>query len=117
MSISINGVQLRPYNDFRRTDTPSESNNRTLAGVLYTDFLFTARSWAIDWSNMPFDDYMDVINLYLGQYSNKSYYIFEFPELGLSVPVKLSIGSHNIKHKRTLIESFTLFLEEQYPIS
>lgn len=115
--IKINGITLRKYNDFRRTDTPSESNNRTLAGVLYTDFLFTARSFEIFWENMPYDDYMDVINLYLSQYQNASYYIMEFPELGISMPVKLSIGRHSIKYNRTLIDSFTLFIEEKYPIS
>lgn len=117
MQIIIGGVELPKPSGFRRTVIGNESNNVTLGGVMYTDFINNRRSWRISWENLKYEDYEIIYDLYFRQYEEETYHYLQFDAYGLYVPVKIEMSEEEIKHNSVLIKNFSITLIEAVPFS
>lgn len=117
MKIIIGGIVIPKPSTFKRIIDPNETDRRTLAGNLYTDFINNTRSWVIGWKLMTREDYQIIYNLYLAQYQRSIYHILQFNAYSLYVPIKMNITEQNIKWNGALIEDFSMILKEQLPFS
>lgn len=117
MSIIVDGTTLPKYSTLREVLDPMESENVTLDGTLYTDFINNRRSWIVGWEKLKATDYDTIRALYDAQYSTESIPVVEIPEYGVTAPMKIVISDRNIRLKGEIIEGFSITLKEQYAIS
>ncbi len=117
MRIIVGGTTLPLYSTLKEDVTPNESENITLDGTLYTDFINNRRSWQVGWDKLKEADYATIRALYDAQYSTETIPIVEIPEYGITAPMKLAISDRNIRLNGEIIEGFSLTLKEQYAIS
>lgn len=117
MSIIIGGVTLPLYSSLKELLDPNETDNVTLDGTLYTDFINNRRSWQVGWEKLKAADYDTIRGIYEGQYSAEAYPVVEIPEYGVIAPMKVNISDRNIRLNGEIIEGVTITLKEQYAIS
>lgn len=117
MSIIVDGTVLPLYSTLKETTTPNESENITLDGTLYTDFVNNRRSWVVGWEKLKADDYDTIRALYDAQYTTETVPVVEIPEYGITAPMKLNISDRSIRLNGEIIEGFSLTLKEQYAVS
>lgn len=117
MSIIVDDTVLPLYATLREVTTPNETENITLDGTLYTDFVNNRRSWVVGWSKLKVEDYDTIRALYNAQYTNETVPIVEIPEYGITAPMKLSISDRDIRLNGEIIEGFSLTMKEQYAVS
>lgn len=117
MSIIIDGVTLPLYKSLKEMINPNETDNTTLDGTLYTDFVNNRRSWLVGWEKLKAADYDTIRALYNAQYTNEAYPVVQIPEYGVSAAMKINISDRNIRLNGEIIEGFSITLKEQYAIS
>lgn len=117
MTITVDSTTLPRYSTLKEVTTPNESENITLDGTLYTDFINNRRSWVVGWDKLKEADYAIIRALFDAQYTTETIPIVEIPEYGITAPMKLSISDRNIRLNGEIIEGFSLTLKEQYAIS
>lgn len=117
MRIIVNGTVLPLYSTLKEDVTPNETENVTLDGTLYTDFINNRRSWVVGWEKLKAADYDVIRALYMAQYNTESVPIVQIVEYGISAPMKMNISDRNIRLNGEIIEGFSLTLKEQYAIS
>lgn len=117
MSIIVDSTTLPLYSTLRELTTPNESENITLDGTMYTDFINNRRSWVVGWEKLKAVDYDIIRALYDAQYATETIPVVEIPEYGVTAPMKIVISERNIRLKGEIIEGFSITLKEQYAIS
>lgn len=117
MRIIVDGTVLPLYSTLKESTTPTESENVTLDGTLYTDFTNNRRAWVVGWEKLKEADYDTIRALYNAQYATENIPLVEIPEYGITAPMKLNISDRNIRLNGEIIEGFSLTLKEQYAIS
>lgn len=105
------------YKTLKEITDPNETDNTTLDGTLYTDFVNNRRSWLVGWEKLKAVDYDTIRTLYNQQYSNEAYHTVEIPEYGVTAAMKMNISDRNIRLNGEIIEGFSITLKEQYAIS
>jgi hypothetical protein len=110
-------VELPLYSSLKEMIDPNETDNTTLDGTLYTDFVNNRRSWMVAWEKLKAADYDTVRALFNEQYQYEAYHTFVLPEYGISAPMKINISDRNIRLNGEIIEGFSITLKEQYAIS
>lgn len=117
MRIIVNGTVLPLYATLKEDISPNETENITLDGTLFTDFINNRRAWVVGWEKLKAADYDTIRGLYMAQYTTESIPIVQIPEYGITAPMKLNISDRNIRLNGEIIEGFSLTLKEQYAIS
>lgn len=117
MRIIINGTVLPLYSTLQEKIDPIESENVTLDGTLYTDYVNNRRSWVAGWEKLKAVDYDIIRALYNAQYTTESVPIVQLVEYGITAPMKMNISDRNIRLNGEIIEGVTITLKEQYAIS
>ena len=110
-------VELPLYSSLKEIIDPNETDNVTLDGTLYTDFVNNRRSWQVAWEKLKAVNYDVVRSLYNEQYQYEAYHTFELPEYGITAAMKMNITDRNIRLNGEIIEGFSITLKEQYAIS
>lgn len=110
-------VELPLYSSLKEMVDPNETDNTTLDGTLYTDFVNNRRSWMVAWDKLKAADYDTIRALYDEQYQYEAYHTFVLPEYGVSAAMKINISDRNIRLNGEIIEGFSITLKEQYAIS
>jgi hypothetical protein len=117
MSIIVDGTTLPLYSTLQEKVDAIESENLTLDGTLYTDFINNRRTWVVGWEKLKASDYNTIRALYDAQYSTESIPVVEIPEYDVTAPMKIVISDRSIRLKGEIIEGFSITLKEQYAIS
>lgn len=112
-----NTYELPLYKTLKEMVDPNETDNITLDGSLYTDFVNNRRGWNVGWDKLKAVDYDVVRSLYALQYQFEAYNTFELPEYNITAPMKMNITDRNIRLNGEIIEGFAITLKEQYAIS
>lgn len=110
-------VILPKYKSLNEMTQPNESDNTTLDGTLYTDFVNNRRGWIVSWERMKAADYEIVRSIYDEQYQHEAYPKFDLPEYGVSALMKMNVSDRDIRLNGEIIEGFSITLKEQYAIS
>jgi hypothetical protein len=119
LEVSLNGTALpivKAENLIELT-IPNESDNVTLDGSLYTDFVGLRRGWEISWPRLKDTDYNTIKAIFDNQYSTSSYVLLSIPYYGIYHMAKLEISNKNIKWDGCYIIDFSITLKEQYSVS
>lgn len=119
MAMILDG-QVLPYpKRFFEITVPNETDNFTLGGTLYTDFINYGRSWRVEWENMTREDYLTVLAIWQSQYvSPYRYKVLQFDARDVYTTVKINMSpERNLKHNAALVGNFAITLIEQYAIS
>lgn len=110
-------VDLPLYSTLREIVNPNETDNQTLDGTIYTDFVNIRRSWNIGWEKLKAADYELIRQIYEEQYQYEAYPTIEIPEYGITAAMKVNISDRNIRLNGEIIEGVSITLKEQYAIS
>lgn len=113
MTILLGGETIPYPTTFKRIIEPNETDNRTLGGTLYTDFINNRRSWIIGWKYLKEEDFNIIYDLYMAQYQNEEYHNLIFAHYDINCLVKMNISEQNIKYNGVLIENLTMILKEK----
>lgn len=117
MKMFLGGQELPKPTTFVRTLDPNETDNLTLGGTLYTDFINNRREWQVSWKLMTVEDYQIIHDLYMAQYANEAFHVLDFDAYSITEPVKINISDQNIRFNGNFVENFHITLKEQYAIS
>ena len=114
MIITIGSLTLPNYTDLTNIETPNASENITLNGTLFVDFVNRRRGWRIKWNLMDMARYDEVKALYNLQFSSGAFNNLTITDLGITaLPVYMKINDKNIKYNASSVEGFELELLEQ----
>jgi hypothetical protein len=117
MRIIVNGTVLPLYSTLLEKLTPIESENVTLDGTLYTDYINNRRGWVAGWDKLKAADYDIIRALYNAQYTTEAVPVVQLVEYGIVAPMKMNISDRNIRMNGEIIEGVTVTFKEQYAIS
>lgn len=119
LEVSINALALPMVRaqDLIELTIPNESDNVTLDGSLYTDFVGLRRGWRISWPRITEDEYNDIKAEFAAQYTNESYVLLTIPYYNVLHTAKLEISDKNIKWDGCYVIDFSITLKEQYSVS
>lgn len=110
-------TELPLYSTLKEMLDPNETDNVTLDGTLYTDFVNNRRSWQVGWEKLKAIDYDTIRAIYNEQYQYEAYATIEIPEYGVTAAMKINISDRNIRLNGEIIEGVSITLKEQYAIS
>lgn len=110
-------VELPLYSTLKEIVNPNETDNETLDGTLYTDFVNNRRAWQVAWDKLKTADYDIIRAIYNQQYTYEGYAKYTLPEFGVSTRMKMNISDRNIRLNGEIVEGFSITLKEQYAIS
>lgn len=119
LEIDLNGQALPMFRaeDFREILKPNESNNQTLDGSIYTDFVGLNRSWQVKWPRLTDTQYDAIRALFNSQYTNESYLHLEIPYYSIDTTAKLEISAKDIKWDGCYIYDFSVTIIEALSVS
>lgn len=119
INIELAGVALPIVGakDLREITTPNESNNVTLGGTMYTDYVGWRRSWEITWPRLQISEYDSIRSIYENQFITESYPLLEIPFYNIEVFAKLSLSIKDIIFDGDCVRDFSIRLDEQVAIS
>jgi hypothetical protein len=117
--VILGGVTLpTPDLPFKRITTPNETDNTTLDGTIYTDFINRRRSWSMTWGALSETEYDAIRAIYNAQYTNQQYPILQIAHYSLVAAVKMNVTPEDdIRRDGTCIRGFGITLLEQYAVS
>lgn len=117
ITIILGGVTLPVPTSFVQVSGQNATDNRTLDGTLYTDYINVNRSWNVSWNNLCEEDYNELYDLFFDQFSSLTYPTLVVSYYGISVPVKVNINDKDIFWDGNQIKDINVTLLEQYAIS
>lgn len=119
LEVSLNSTALPMFRaeDFRELLKANESDNKTLDGSLYTDFIGLNRSWSIKWPRLTEAQYNAIRALYNYQYTNETYLNLEIPYYSVETIAKLEISAKDIKWDGCYIYDFSVTIIEALSVS
>lgn len=109
-------VVLPLYKSLKEIVDPNETDNVTLDGSLYTDFINNRRNWVVAWEKLKAADYDIIRDIYNQQYLHEAYPKFTLPEYGVSEYMKINISDRNIRLNGEIMEGVSITLKEQNAI-
>jgi hypothetical protein len=114
MSIIIGSLTLPNYTELSEIETPNVSENITMDGTLFVDFVNRRRGWKVKWNLIDIARYDEIKALYNLQFSSGSFNNITISEYGVSnLPAYMKINDKNIKYNGGFVEGFELQLLEQ----
>lgn len=119
LEVSLNATALPMFRaeDFRELLNPNESDNQTLDGSIYTDFIGLNRSWEISWPRLTDTQYNAIRALYEYQFTNETYLTLEIPYYSIDTIAKLEISAKDIKWDGCYIYDFSIKIIEALSVS
>lgn len=119
LEVSLNATALPMFRaeDFKEVLNPNESDNKTLDGSLYTDFIGLNRSWQIKWPRLTDTQYDAIRALYDYQFTNETYLTLEIPYYSIDTIAKLEISAKDIKWDGCYIYDFSVTIIEAVSVS
>lgn len=119
LEVSLNSTALPMFRaeDFKELLNANESDNKTLDGSLYTDFIGLNRSWQIKWPRLTDTQYDAIRALYEYQFTNETYLTLEIPYYSIDTIAKLEISSKDIKWDGCYIYDFSVTIIEALSVS
>ena len=117
MTITLGNLTLPNYTEITATENPNASENTTLDGTLYVDFVNRRRSWRIKWNLLDIALYDQIKALYNLQFSSGTFNNLSILDRGVSnAPVYMKINDQNIEYNGGFVEGFELQLIESVAI-
>ena len=114
MIITLGTLTLPNYTELTNIETPNATENVTLDGSLYVDFVNRRRGWRIGWNLMDIARYDEIKALFNLQFSSGAFNNLTITDLGITaLPVYMKINEKNIRYNGSNIEGFELELLEQ----
>ncbi len=117
IEITLDNTVLQVPTRFVQVSNQNATDNKTLDGTVYTDYVNVSRSWEVEWNNMCQEDYDELYAIFFDQFSSLTYPILEVPYYNINLPVKVNINEKDITWDGNMIKSITITLVEQYAIS
>ena len=119
LEVSLNSTALPMFRaeDFKELLNANESDNKTLDGSLYTDFIGLNRSWQIKWPRLTDTQYDAIRALFDYQFTNETYLTLEIPYYSIDTIAKLEISSKDIKWDGRYIYDFSVTIIEAFSVS
>ncbi len=117
MIMYLGDLTLPKHGDLTEITSPNASENITLDGSLYVDFVNYRRGWKIGWKYLTAADYDAIRAKYNQQFSTGVFHQFGIPAYSINKPVYMKINDKNIKWNGAVVEGFSIELLEQYAIS
>ena len=119
LEVSLQSTALPMFRaeDFKELLNANESDNKTLDGSLYTDFIGLNRSWQIKWPRLTEAQYDAIRALYEYQFTNETYLTLEIPYYSIDTIAKLEISSKDIKWDGCYIYDFSVTIIEALSVS
>lgn len=117
VSLDSTALPLVLAENFKELLKANESNNQTLDGSIYTDFMGLNRSWQIKWPRLTDVQYDAIRALYDSQYANESYLHLEIPYYSIDTTAKLEISAKDIRWDGCYIYDFSVTIIEALSVS
>lgn len=119
MSLILGGVLMPKFgpNGFKRSYQPNETDNVTLGGNMFTDFINNRRIWLVTWENITAAQFALIHEVYLSQYSDYTYPIMQMDAYDIYTPVKMEMDDQNIRWNGSIVSNLTVRLIEKYAFS
>ena len=116
--IILNGQELPlPDVPFKMITDENATDNITLDGTMYTDYINMRRSWTMEWARLSATQYQVIRDIYESQFSTGAYPILVIDYYDIAVPVKVSINDKDIRNDGDCIYGVEITLNEQYAVS
>lgn len=117
IEITLDGNVLPTPTTLIETSKQNATDNETLDGTLYTDFVNVKRSWQVTWKSLCQEDYDIIYAIFFDQFSTAVYPTVSIPFYSVSVPVKVGINEKDIYWDGNQLRNIVITLVEQYAIS
>lgn len=119
LEISLDSTALPMFRaeNFKEILNPNESDNQTLDGSFYTDFIGLNRSWQVSWPRLTDTQYDAIRALFNSQYTNESYLHLEIPFYSIDTTAKLEISAKDIRWDGCYIYDFSIVIIEAVSVS
>lgn len=117
IQVILDGNTLPVPTTFRQVSNQNATDNTTLDGTLYTDFVNVNRVWQVSWTVMCQEDYDILYDIFFDQFSTSDYPLLVISYYGISVPVKVNLNEKDIYWDGNQIKGISVTLVEQYAIS
>ena len=117
MIMYLGDITLPKYTELTEITEPNTSENVTLDGSLYVDFINYRRGWKLSWGLITKTDYDTIRTKFNEQFSTGIFHNFGIPAYSINSPVYMKINDKNIKYNGELISGFSVELLEQYAVS
>lgn len=113
---SINEVtytETELSNPLTITDIEGKSQNTTLNGNIYVDYVYNKKSFSVSIFNLKAADYATIRGFYDRQFTLNEFPLLSIPELNISeMPVFFEIGSREINSQCIVTDKLTLKFRE-----
>lgn len=117
IAVILGGVLLPKHGRIKELTTPNETENITLGGRRYTDFINVLKGWQLSWDVIKTTDYEIMADLFMEQYQNEAYHMLQIDAKGVYQPVKMEITDTNYKLNGVIVENFSITLKYENAIS
>lgn len=117
VSLNSTALPMLKAENFVEVIKPNESNNKTLDGSLYTDFIGLNRSWQVSWPRLTSTQYDTIRTLFDYQYTNETFLHLEIPYYLIDTTAKLEISTKDIKWDGCYIYDFSITITEALSVS
>lgn len=118
IEVVLDGVTLpTPHIPFINGYQENATDNITLDGTLYTDWVNQRRSWSLTWVQLSKAQYDQLRGIYNAQFTDNNYPVLEIDYYGISAPVKVTINDKNIWNDGECIRGVEVILREQWAFS
>lgn len=98
---------------FSIVEEEGKSQNTTLDGNVYIDYVYTKKKFSVDIFHLTPTDYAEIKAFYDYQYSNARFPVISIPELGIeNMPVYFEMSNRNIVSQCLLTDKITLKFRE-----
>lgn len=117
VSLDSTALPMVKAENFKELLKANESDNQTLDGSMYTDFIGLNRSWQIKWPRLLDTEYDAIRALFNSQYTNESYLHLEIPYYSIDTTAKLEISAKDIRWDGCYIYDFSVTIIEALSVS
>lgn len=95
------------------SDVEGKSQNTTLNGNVYIDYIYSKKSFTVSLFNLTTEDYADIRAFYDSQFTTGQFPLLSIEELGISsMVVAMEISSRNIVNQCLITDKITLNFRE-----
>lgn len=114
---SFNPLEINDFTTIQENEAPGSSENITLNGSMYVDYMYRRRSWTLRWDIISRDTFEDIKDRYDSQFTTGNLANVHIPSRSINVACHLKINLMNLKYNDQWIENFELTIEELGAIS
>lgn len=115
----LGGAELPAlHTPFIQQPIENASDQVTLDGTLYTDFVSQRRAWQLHWEILSEDEYNLLKSLYDQQFADEAYHDLTIDYYGLAdVPVRMTINERDIRNDGACMLNVNVTLTEKNAIA